>query len=1456
MAHRKKGETIMPTKNNTCIIILGMHRSGTSALTGCLKCLGVDLGDSLMPGDAHNPDGYFENVSLYAIHEQLLYDLGCKWDMIGEFPSGWLETEAAASAAEKIEHLLQDHFADQELYALKDPRISRLLPLWKRVLKKLGIKTKYIVMLRNPINVATSHHFRDAFPLQKSLLLWLTHTREPLMDLQDDDYTIVTYEDLVADPLPTLKSMQDDLGVAFADGKKNMANVLGFLDRKNHKPKTMDLSKDDIAQAAPYVSVYEKLRGARFVDTKTPGKRELVIQGEGTPAPATASDDPLRQLFLTPLLFSELNQMLGEYEQNELDTRLSYEKSLLIANTPGKVLTWQVFFPQVKDEGKAYTEERSVTKVIAPDDWVDITLPIPEGATLEQIGLRIDPLNQSGVATIASLKIVSDVTGKEVWSPDCEELRETCQFGDVCFPFIHKEALHLLSIGDDPLFILPKLKNVPINPLSLHMTMKPMKDASLFLEHWGETREAANDKLAQSEQRRTTLAQEHETLVEEKAALAEQLQIAQKATLDLEGENSVLKESVNLAKSSIEESEKALELMEQKNMSLVEEKAALAEQLQIAQKATLDLEEETSVLKESVNLAKSSIEESEKALELMEQKNMSLAGELLSASDAATDLQTKNAVFKKRIEDLENEIESLDKLQVENTVLKNTIKQDRAQANNLKDTLQAQKQQYAGQTDELLEKLVTAETRALQLAGILQNAQNAIHAMETSLTWRTGRKLLNKLDSIMGRPQLQGYQYHDIASIFYDQTTSQQPTAATPSELPGSRSYQDWFANSAALHNAFTETIIDHLDTGACTTPISFVLHATEKWADLLPQTLNSFSDQIYEEWHLHVASDGSDAVTKALEPFFKDTRFIVHPVAADASYNEALADLLGKVTTTHAAIVDAGSVLAKQAAYGFSCTLSQHADATLLYCDSDTIDADNVHRNPRFKPAFSPDVLLVRDYIGGLAMFKTASIDRAELAASSFSPATLQHWLSAQAAFSDAPRHVIHLPFMLYSQSLSRFSEEGVSVNVDETIQALTPLAKRLHQGATMVKNASGAPEVQYSRPEAAPLVSIIVPSTCTPKVLVMCQRVLDETNYPNFEYILVANNISPKHESALSRFAENDRVVLFQYEGKFNYSALNNFGRQHAKGEILVLLNDDIIPHNQDWLWEMVSNLQRPEVGCVGAKLLYGNGTVQHSGVVLGYHGVAANMGMGLPGTDGGYDDRFHYPQNLSAVTAACLGVRAEVFDSVNGLDEELAVAFNDVDFCLRVGAQNLSILWLPTISLYHMESISRGEDNNSEKQARFQREIALMITRWQGALRNDPYYNPNMTLHHSMWTPCMGKPRAAPPFKRQQLFIIIDAPHTLPRSNPFVLSGWVSSPEKIKEITIDDNRVFTAKLLPRMDTYHVAPHTFTVGFEIRVLQEAVKENAVTLCVQHGETYSTMKHSLPSPSSSGGNK
>jgi GT2 family glycosyltransferase len=350
------------------------------------------------------------------------------------------------------------------------------------------------------------------------------------------------------------------------------------------------------------------------------------------------------------------------------------------------------------------------------------------------------------------------------------------------------------------------------------------------------------------------------------------------------------------------------------------------------------------------------------------------------------------------------------------------------------------------------------------------------------------------------------------------------------------------------------------------------------------------------------------------------------------------------------------------------------------------------------------------------------------------------------------SPARIRHIPAVLYHwrQQTSSFSKAKIDTCVDAARRAVADHLARTGEAATAsIRPAPHIPtwtRIQYRLPDPAPLVSVIIPTRDQPDLLTACIDGLRRTDYANMELIIADNDSADARTHALFRQLQADRSFstrILPCPGPFNFSAMNNAAAALANGELLALLNNDIDITQPDWLTEMASQALRPGIGAVGARLLFPDNTVQHAGVVLGVGsfdngpGVAGHYSLADSARSFGYFGANVLVHEVSAVTAACMVLRKSVWHSVNGFDaENLPVAFNDVDFCLRLRARGLRILYTPHAELLHHESASRGDDLAPEHRARFHRECQYMRDRWGTTLDSDPFYNPNFSRLDGMF------------------------------------------------------------------------------------------------------------------------
>lgn len=355
-------------------------------------------------------------------------------------------------------------------------------------------------------------------------------------------------------------------------------------------------------------------------------------------------------------------------------------------------------------------------------------------------------------------------------------------------------------------------------------------------------------------------------------------------------------------------------------------------------------------------------------------------------------------------------------------------------------------------------------------------------------------------------------------------------------------------------------------------------------------------------------------------------------------------------------------------------------------------------------------------------------------------------------------PNNIRHIPRILYHW---RMSEKSAALNFSAKPHARAAAIKAVTEHLVRRKIAaevtsSGDEDfrrIRYLLPKEKPRVSILVPTRDRLTFLQPClESILEKTTYPNFELILIDNDSrEPESLGYLERIATEARVRVLRCPGEFNFGRLNNFGVGQTASEFVALLNNDLAVITPDWLEEMISQASQPQVGAVGARLLYLDGRIQHAGVIVGGGGVAAHAHKRLPRTNHGYFSRAILVQEMSAVTAACMLVRREAYLAVGGFDaEHLWIAFNDVDFCLRLRQRGYRIIYTPYAEFYHHESASRGLEDTVSKNQRFEAEIKYMHDRWGAVLQQDPAYNPNLSLTSADFTLAFP-PRVSQPWRK---------------------------------------------------------------------------------------------------------
>jgi len=504
-------------------------------------------------------------------------------------------------------------------------------------------------------------------------------------------------------------------------------------------------------------------------------------------------------------------------------------------------------------------------------------------------------------------------------------------------------------------------------------------------------------------------------------------------------------------------------------------------------------------------------------------------------------------------------------------------------------------------------------------------------------------------------------------------------------------------------------------------------------------EMVESVRSQTYENWELCLVDGGStnpDLLQMAEALALADSRILFHALGQNlgiAGNSNAAADL---ASGNFLALLDHDDTLAPFALREMVVALNTNPEADFFYSDEDKIDETGLSRfDAYFKPDFAPDTLRSYNYICHFTMMSTMLFRAAGAFRKGFD-GSQDYDLFLRA--TEKAKQIVHVPKILYhwrvSENSTARSGEAKPYVAEASCRALTSHLERIGMKGTV--GIGLLPSVYDVRPaiDGTPLVSIIIPNKDhVPDLKTCLESIQAKTTWSNYEILVVENN---SKEAATFRYYDqieaNPKIRLVKWADGFNFAAINNFAAREARGEYLLLLNNDTEIIEPDWLTRMLEHAQRKEVGAVGAMLYYPDDTIQHAGVVIGLNSLADHSFKGVPRRAVGYFSRTHIVQDVSAVTGACLMMRREVYDAVKGLNEDFAVAFNDIDLCMRIRRKGLLIVWTPHAKLYHHESKSRGYEDTPAKHKRFLREINLFYSIWGRPHQlQDPYYNRNLTM-----------------------------------------------------------------------------------------------------------------------------
>lgn len=1041
---------------------------------------------------------------------------------------------------------------------------------------------------------------------------------------------------------------------------------------------------------------------------------------------------------------------------------------------PAPLPELQVYF------GKAgiFAEPNSVSLSLQPGRWQRISVPVPEG--WRGGGLRLDPGQGFGLAEVSGVRLLTTTLGEEVWRLYGSELKDAALIQGNAQSVPGARTLRVLCAEDDPQIILPEVTADGFDePLTLEIGIRLRTEWPALIHAFQELAREVSDWPAVQRQMRDLaddLSDAKQALAQTQATAAAQLQSLEQAHFQQEQARSRHLESVQ---ARLDESENS-------NLDLAQEQRDLCGDLAaLRQQETAATQEIEGLLSESYHLNLRLVEKDREAAELhrrLVEKDGALVAALARAETEYHRGRSMRRSFSWKL--------TLPLRIVHRWFTGQTTAQQRARLAPVSPAPPPEKEASFPAVSQAPSYRLHLDapvnwnfpTRQCIVRGWClppEGSDEPIPALrfrcgdrQTEATCNLSRTDVQQAHGDNPRWRLCGFEVSlelppgpsevtveaiDIRGEAWPLAifSARAPYAADPARVMNpdgdpSRDYGAWIAR----YDSFSSDDRLRLRRQARELPhrplISVVMpvyNAPEQW---LVAAIDSVRRQFYPFWEFCIADDHSPQphVQEVLRRYEKlDPRIKVVYRAQNGHISAASNSALEVATGEYVALLDHDDELAPHALLRIAEAVNAQPGLQMIYSDEDKIGLDGQRCDPYFKPDWNYDLFLGQNVFSHLGVYRRDLLN--EIGGFQLGIEGSQDYdLALRCLERVKPQEIGHVPHVLYHW---RMIPGSTSIGGDEkpyareaARRAIGQHLARLGRGATVEQNPWLADfhRVRHPLPAPAPEVALIIPTRDHVEVLRTCiETTLQHTDYPNYRFVVVDNG---SQEPATKRYFQElrrrlpGRFEVLDYPGEFNFSAINNFAVRETGAPLLCFLNNDIEVTTPDWLTELVSQACRPEVGAAGARLLYPDGTLQHAGIIIGLGAdrTAGHAHHRLPEREFGYFGRAKLVQQFSAVTAACLVMRREIFDGAGGFDEEnFPVGLNDVDLCLRLREKGYLIIWTPFATLTHHESYSRGVPAPGTPAARrAQEEVARFQRRHACFIEADPAYNPNLTLDHA--------------------------------------------------------------------------------------------------------------------------
>ncbi|WP_424767317.1 glycosyltransferase [Paenibacillus sp. sgz302251] len=1290
--------------NNTkskVICVLGMHRSGTSVVTRAISALGAYVGeeDELLPPQEDNPEGFWEYQQFVSINDQILQQLNLVWDSVGIFPENWWELPEINIYKEAIKQIILEKFMHHPLWVFKDPRTCILLPLWKLIFAELNIECKFVITIRNPLDIAASLWKRDGYSMEKSIGLWAYYTISALYWTSNDARVIVNYDRL-------LENNKNDIN-------KIMRLMEVDLDEQEVIKKLSTLLKPNLR--------HSKSEPLHFIENdKFPFNYRELLRISMDLCNSQEDSNVLHYNQNINSIFKDFNA----HNKISLETfGIHFDAKL------------QIYY--INNSDGNFNENNSIKcNIESNGKYKDYILTLPAGI---KSPLRIDPSNTTAAINIQSIEIA--MSGTENWSEI--QLYERVTQAENMIIYGNHEDMFLISLNNDPYFYISDFPESS-EPLNLKIRMAQFNLSPEVVhaieQEYREQREAIIGKY---ESELSINKDKNEQLERELRDSNNKLEQIIDEANKLKSLSDSLSSEIAFKDVQVKDLTREILLIEQKLHERQLELQSANQEILLFRtsrswRLTKPLRETGIFMRKALRSLKRKVL-GEKDVTLIPTHDLELTpdGKWVSIGNDPN-FHISSPIFGGWMEiSYTGEAEQLTPLTIYYDVGAGMSEQQIASvgyldtvSNRMKRIVRLPKSVHALRLDpgELEQKFAISNvTIRPVLKPELLIRPVFVFFNKNGFTFRSLMLLMKKSIRLLKTEGWRGLAKKNISFLHSPLDSGIKATDYDQFIKLSERSDQEWEKMKASALSFRYKPLISILVP---------VYNVDERW---LRDCVDSVKNQVYPNWELCLVDDCS---TKThIRPLLNelassDNRIKVKFRTENGHISLTSNDALEMANGEFVALLDHDDELTLDALYENVALLNKYQDADMIYSDEDKISEEGEIHSPFFKPDWSPDTFLSQMYTCHLGVYRTKLVREIGGFRKGFE-GSQDYDLVLR--LTEKTNKIYHIPKVLYHwrtiADSTAFDSSAKNYAFVAGLKAIQEALDRREEGGLVnpIPNYPGQYLVKYPVVDE-PMVSIIIPTRDGHEILAGClESIFQKTTYNNFEVIIVDNGSTDVKTFELFKEWKtkvNERFKVLELDIPFNYPKLNNEGARIADGEMLLFLNNDTEVITSTWLESMVGQAQRESIGAVGAMLLYPDNTLQHAGVILGIGGWAGHSHKGFPMNSPGYVGRLLLNSNYSAVTGACLMLKKKDFEAVNGFEETLSVACNDVDLCLKLLNNGKYNLVLPDVRLYHYESKTRGYEDTPEKQERFKREVQYMNDNWAEYMNNDRFYSPNLT------------------------------------------------------------------------------------------------------------------------------